>query len=145
MFENNDFLQSLINIINKNTFLDLKDNLKIIKAFPIFVSKKLEIINKKNIFFVGDALFSFPPSFAQGASQSINTSNDLFEDIKNNNEKLYKERIIKINSVNWRSKLNHLVFHLKNPLFTSIRNISLKFLTKNEKFLESYLGNIYRD
>ena len=145
LFKNDDFLQLLISTINQNTFLDLNDNLENIKAFPVFVSEKLEIINRKNIFFVGDALFSFPPSFAQGASQSIETSNDLFEDIKNNNNKLYKEKIIKINSVNWRSKLNHLAFQLKNPLFISIRNASLKYLTKNEKFLESYLGKIYRD
>ena len=145
LFENNDFLQSLLGTINQNSFLDIKSNLENIKAFPIFVSEKIEIINKKNIFFVGDALFSFPPSFAQGASQSIETSNDLFENIKNNNDRFYKERINKINLVNWRSKLNYLSFHLKNPLFIFIRNICLKYLTKNEKFLENYLGKIYRD
>ena len=145
LFENNDFLQSLLGTINQNSFLDIKSNLENIKAFPIFVSEKIEIINKKNIFFVGDALFSFPPSFAQGASQSIETSNDLFQNIKNNNDIFYKERINKINSVNWRSKLNHFAFHLKNPLSIFIRNICLKHLTKNEKFLENYLGKIYRD
>jgi len=145
LFENNDFLHSLLGIINQNSFLDLESNLENIKAFPIFVSEKLEIVNKKNIFFVGDALFSFPPSFAQGASQSIETSNDLFDNIKNNNDIFYKERINKINSVNWRSKLNHFAFHLKNPLSIFIRNICLKYFTKNEKFLENYLGKIYRD
>ena len=145
LFENNDFLKSLLSTINQNSFLDLGNNLENIKAFPIFVSEKIENINKKNIFFAGDALFSFPPSFAQGASQSIETSNDLFTDIKNESEKYYRERIIKIKSVNWRSKLNHLAFHLKNPLFTFIRNISLKYLTKNERFLKSYLENIYRN
>jgi len=145
LFKNNDFLQSLLITINQNSFLDLENNLENIKAFPIFVSEKLEIVNKKNIFFVGDALFSFPPSFAQGASQSIETSNDLFENIKNNNDIFYKERINKINSVNWRSKLNHFAFHLKNPLSIFIRNICLKYITKNEKFLENYLGKIYRD
>ena len=145
LFENNDFLQSLLGTINQNSFLDLESNLENIKAFPIFVSEKLEIINKKKIFFVGDALYSFPPSFAQGASQSIETSNDLFENIKNNNDRFYKERIDKINSVNWRSKLNHFAFHLKNPLSIFIRNICLKYLTKNEKFLENYLGKFYRE
>ena len=144
-FKNNDFLQSLINTINQNSFLDLGSNLENIKAFPIFVSEKLEIINKKNIFFVGDALFAFSPSFAQGASQSIEASNDLFEYIKNNNDKFYKRRIKKINSVNWRSKINLFAFHLKNPFFIFMRNICLKYLTKNEKFLESYLGKIYRN
>ena len=145
LFENDDFLQSLLGNINQNSILDLKSNLENIKAFPIYVSKKFEIINKKNIFFVGDALFAFPPSFAQGASQSIETSNDLYEDIKNNNSRFYKDRIKKINSVNWRSKFNHFAFHLKSPLFTFIRNICLRYLTKNEKFLESYLGKIYRN
>ena len=96
LFENDDFLQSLLGNINQNSILDLKSNLENIKAFPIYVSKKFEIINKKNIFFVGDALFAFPPSFAQGASQSIETSNDLYEDIKNNNSRFYKDRIKKL-------------------------------------------------
>jgi len=144
-FKNNDFLQSLISHINQNAFIDLNDNLENIKAFPIFVSEKLEIINKKNIFFAGDALFAFPPSFAQGAAQSIEASNDLFEDIKNDSDRYYNQRINKIKSVNWRSKLNHLAFHLKNPFFTFIRNISLKYLTKNERFLKNYLGKIYRN
>ena len=144
MFENNDFLQSLISQINQNSFIDLNDNLENIKAFPIFVSEKLEIINKKNVFFVGDSLFSFPPSFAQGASHSIEASNDLFEDIKNDSNTYYKQRINKIKSVNWRSKLNYLAFHLKNPFFIFIRNISLKYLSKNERFLKTYLGKIYR-
>jgi len=145
LFENNDFLQSLIGNINQNSILDLENNLENIKAFPIFVSEKLEIINKKNIFFVGDALFAFPPSFAQGASQSIETSYHLFQNIKNNNDEFYKERINKINSINRRSNVNHFVFHLKNPLSIFIRNACLKYLTKNEKFLESYLGKIYRN
>ena len=145
LFENNDFLQSLIGIINQNSILDLGSNLENIKAFPIFVSEKLETINKKNIFFAGDALFAFPPSFAQGASQSIETSYELFENIKNNNDQFYKERINKINSINRRSKINHFAFHLKNPLSIFMRNICLKYLTKNEKFLESYLGKIYRN
>ena len=145
LFESNEFLKSFIGTINQNTFLDLENNLENVKTFPIFVSKKLEVINKKNVFFIGDALFSFPPSFAQGASQSIETSNDLFKDIKNDSDKNYKYRINKINSVNWRSKLNYLIFHLKNPLLIFMRNICLKYLTKNEKFLENYLGKIYRD
>ena len=144
LFKNNDFLQSLISQINQNVFINLNDNVENIKAFPIFVSEKLEIINKKNVFFVGDSLFSFPPSFAQGASQSIEASNDLFEDIKNDSNTYYKQRISKIKLVNWRSKLNHLAFHLKNPFFIFIRNISLKYLSKNERFLKTYLGKIYR-
>ena len=99
--------------INKSNFLPCNGDL--IKFF-----KK---INQKNIFFIGDALFSFPPSFAQGASQSIETSHDLFEYLKNNEDMLYKDRINKIHSVNLRSKLNHFAFHLSNPLNIFFRNI----------------------
>ena len=144
LFKNNVFLKSIISTINQNSFLDLESNLENIKVFPIYISEKIENINKKNIFFSGDALFSFPPSFAQGASQSIETSNDLFENITNNNDKFYKERINKIKSVNWRSKLNHFAFHLENPLSIFIRNACLKYVTKNEKFLKNYLGKIYK-
>ena len=65
-------------------------------------------------------------------------------DLINENYKYYNDRISKINSINWRSKINHFAFHLKNPLYIFMRNICLKYLTKNEKFLESYLGKIYR-
>ena len=47
--------------------------------------------------------------------------------------------------VNNRSKLNLFVFHLSNPLTKFLRNTFLKRLVKNKKFLESYLGKIYRN
>ena len=140
-----DFKSSLFNTLKQKTSIDVYQNLENINVFPIFVSEKTEKINQKNIFFIGDALFSFPPSFAQGASQSIETSHDLFEYLKNNEDMLYKDRINKIHSVNLRSKLNHFAFHLKNPLIKFLRNIILKYLTKNNKFLDIYLGKIYKN
>ncbi len=100
---------------------------------------------KKNIFFVGDALYAFPPSFAQGASQSIEASKEVYEEIENNTYTYYEKRHKKIKSVNSRSIINHFVFHLSNPLTILIRNIVLKYLTKNKKFLENYLGKIYKN
>jgi salicylate hydroxylase len=47
--------------------------------------------------------------------------------------------------VNIRSKFNQFAFHLSNPLTNFVRNIFMKKLVKNKKFLESYLGKIYRD
>ena len=143
-FKSVDFLKSLKDTVNENSYLNL-NNLMEIKAFPVFVSDKMQIIKKKNVFLSGDALFAFPPSFAQGASQSIETAEDIFQDIKNNTGKSYKNRIKKINSINWRSKLNHFSFHLANPLNIFVRNVVLKYLTKNNRFLESYLGKIYRN
>ena len=94
---------------------------------------------------IGDAFYSFPPSFAQGASQSIEAANDLFNELKNNSSNYYKKRIIKTKQINSRSSLNHFAFHLSNPLNIFFRNIILKSLAKNQKFLESYLGKIYRN
>ena len=125
--------------------MNLNEKLKNIKSFPIYVSDKIETYRKKNIYFVGDALFAFPPSFAQGASQSIEASKELYDEIINNTNNYYKKRAEKLKKVNWRSKLNYFAFHLSNPLTILVRNIILKYLTKNDKFLEVYLGKIYRN
>jgi len=145
LFKNRQFLESLTSKIFKKTSLDLDNKLENIKSFPVFVSKKFYYPRKKNIFFVGDSLFAFPPSFAQGASQSIEAAKDLFEEIENNKNKYYSKRHRKIKIVSRRSQLNHFVFHLSNPIAIFIRNLFLKYLTKNNKFLENYLGKIYRN
>ncbi len=139
-----DFINSLKETLTNNTLKNL-ENLTEIQAFPVFVSKDLPTINQKKIFLSGDALFAFPPSFAQGASQSIETAQDIFVSIISGSDKLYKNRISRIHSINWRSKLNHFAFHLSNPINILIRNIILKYLSKNKKFLQSYLGKIYRN
>ena len=144
-FDNYEFLKSLVKNISSKTSFNFKDKIENIKAFPVFVSKKFSMPEKKNIFFVGDALFTFPPSFAQGASQSIEASKDVYEDIENNTYTYYKKRFKKIKSVNSRSVFNHFTFHLSNPLVTFIRNGFLKYLCKNDKFLENYLGKIYKN
>ena len=123
------------------TYLDEK--VEEIKCFPIFVSKKFQIPNLKNVFLTGDAFYSFPPSFAQGASQSIEAANDLFNDLENNSSNYYKTRILKTKQINSRSSLNHFAFHLSNPLNVFFRDIFLKYLSKNKNFLENYLGKIY--
>jgi len=101
--------------------------------------------NYKNIYFVGDALFTFPPSFAQGASQSIEAAKEAFEEINNNSDSYYEKRGLKIKEVNWRSKLNHFAFHLSNPIIVLFRNLILKILVNNKNFLNNYLGRIYKD
>ena len=142
--QSEDFKNSLKKILTNNSLKNL-ENLTEIQAFPVFVSKDFPTINQKNIFLSGDALFAFPPSFAQGASQSIETAQDIFESIISGSDNLYKNRISRIHSINWRSKLNHFAFHLSNPINILIGNIILKFLSKNKKFLQSYLGKIYRN
>ena len=145
LFNDDNFLKSLTNEIYNKTSVQLEGKIENIKSFPIFVSRSLKISSKKNTYFVGDALYAYSPSFAQGASQSIEASAEIFDDIKNNGNDYYNKRIKKIKLVNLRSKLNHFIFHLSNPIIVFFRNIILKILVKNKKFLELYLGKIYRN
>ena len=144
LFESNDFLKSLCNEIYQKTSMNLKGKIENIKSFPIYVSEKFENFSYKNIYFIGDALFTFPPSFAQGASQSIEAGNEVFEEINNNTSNYYKKRELKIKEVNWRSKFNHFAFHLSNPIMILLRNLILKILVNNKNFLNNYLGKIYK-
>ena len=145
LFKDNIFINSLLNQISSKSNNNLIEKVKDVKCFPIFVSKKLKIPHSKNIFLIGDAFYSFPPSFAQGASQSIEGANDLFNDLDNNSSNYYKKRILRTKQINFRSKLNHFAFHLSNPFNVFFRNIFLKNLCKNKNFLENYLGKIYKN
>ena len=144
-FQNSEFLNSLVEEISSMTSFDLNNKIENIKSFPVFVSDKFMKPEEKNIFFAGDALYAFPPSFAQGASQSIEASKEIYEEIENNTYSYYQKRQKKIKSVNSRSIINNFAFHLSNPLSVLIRNIILKYLSKNKKFLENYLGKIYKN
>jgi len=139
------FLTSITKDLFKKTKIELDGKLNNIKSFPVYVSRNLEISNNKNIFFLGDALFAMPPTFAQGASQSIESSKELFDQIENISNNYYKKRIKRLDSVNFRSKLNFYVFHLSNPITIFFRNYFLKILVNNKNFLETYLGKIYRN
>ncbi len=138
-----DFVDEIVSEIppTYNQIIHKLDNLK---CFPVFITDEILHPNNKNIFTVGDAFFAFPPSFAQGASQSIEGSHELFQNFSiNETEKYFPRRLKKTKMVNKRSKFNQFAFHLSNPLFVLTRNLIMKRLVKNEKFLESYLGKIY--
>tara|TARA_B100001939_G_scaffold142079_1_gene122920 strand:- start:880 stop:2031 length:1152 start_codon:yes stop_codon:yes gene_type:complete len=142
-FNSSDFVNEIVSEIppTYNQIIHKLDNLK---CFPVFITDEILHPNNKNIFTVGDAFFAFPPSFAQGASQSIEGSHELFQNFSiNETEKYFPRRLQKTKMVNKRSKFNQFAFHLSNPLFVLTRNLIMKRLVKNEKFLESYLGKIY--
>ena len=144
LFKEETFIQSIKDKLQNKITDTILDNLTNIKYFPVFVSKNyLKPVG--NIFLVGDAFFAFPPSFAQGASQSIEGGYELFNNIINNKDNFYESRVSKVKMVNNRSKINQFAFHLSNPLMIFFRNICLKILTKNKKFLENYLGKIYKN
>ena len=144
LFNDENFIKEIL----VNAPLEIKeflDEIKKIKIFPVFVSDNFYKIRDSKIHLIGDAFFAFPPSFAQGASQSIEGAYELYESIKNNTENnFFNNRVKKIKMVNIRSKINQFAFHLSNPFNTFLRNIFLKRFVKNKKFLESYLGKIYR-
>jgi salicylate hydroxylase len=144
LFKEETFIQSIKDKLQGKISANILDNLTNIKYFPVFVSKSyLKPVD--NIFLVGDAFFAFPPSFAQGASQSIEGGYELFDNIINNKDHFYHSRVSKVKMVNNRSKINQFAFHLSNPIIIFFRNICLKILTKNKKFLENYLGKIYKN
>ena len=144
LFTKDTFIKNILEKIPP-TVKDITNNLEAIRIFPVFVSDNYYKLQNKNIHLIGDAFFAFPPSFAQGASQSIEGAYELFENIKNNTEANFlNNRLNKTKMINNRSKLNQFAFHLSNPLTIFFRNYLLKKLVKNEKFLETYLGKIYK-
>ena len=145
LFSDKNFIKDILD----NVPLEMKkflNEIKELKIFPVFVSDTFFKVNNDYIHFIGDAFFAFPPSFAQGASQSIEGAYELFQSIENNTEREYfKNRVKKIKLVNIRSKFNQFIFHLSNPLIIFFRNLFLRKLVKNKKFLDSYLGKIYKN
>jgi len=145
LFNNKDFISSALLEISKQIDPNLIKNLKNIKCFPIFVSSEILQPKNKNIFLIGDAFFAFPPTFAQGASQSIEVAYELYQNFENGNNQFNKERIKRTKMINKKSKLNFFIFHLSNPLMSIVRNLLMKYLVKNNKFINSYLGKIYKN
>jgi len=145
LFSENSFISSILSELSSQIDQNILGNINNIKCFPIFISNEIYDQQHKNIFLIGDAFFAFPPSFAQGASQSIEAAFELFEYINKNTNNFNKIRIEKTKMINNRSKFNHFVFHLSNPLIIFVRDFILRNLVKNKKFLENYLGKIYKN
>jgi len=141
--EESYFVEAIKSKLNQKISASLFESLQNVKVFPVFVSKNF-YNTPQNIFLVGDAFFALSPSFAQGASQSIEGSYELYESIINN-VNFHNKRMQRIKMINNRSNFNQFAFHLSNPILTLFRNIFLKLLTKNKKFLESYLGKVYKN
>ena len=145
LFKDDNFIKKMLEKVPQLS-MEFFDNINDLKIYPVFVSHDFFEFNNNNIHLVGDAFFAFSPSFAQGASQSIEGAYELFENIENNTKSnFFRNRVDKIKMVNNRSKFNQFAFHLSNPLTTFLRNIFLKRLVKNKKFLEGYLGKIYKN
>jgi salicylate hydroxylase len=145
LFEKSDFLSSVLTEISKQVDPLILKNLKDIKCFPVFVSSEIYQPTNKNIFLIGDAFFTFPPTFAQGASQSIEAAYELYENFGNNDIQFNHKRIKRIKMIDRKSKLNYFAFHINNSFLNFLRNLLIKYLIKNERFINSYLGKIYKE
>jgi len=146
--QNND-LHSIIKkeILSQNKNLEnlFKGHLE---SWPIYLTKKHSKPIYKNMFYLGDAFYTFLPTMAQGAAQSIEGAKELSDllskDAKEIQNLYFKKRSERIKLIDRRSRLNYFSFHLSNPLMVRIRNVMLKMITKNRKLLDRYLGSIYK-
>ena len=142
-------IQSIIRkkILSKNKNLEnlFKSDLNF---WPVYVTKKPIKSIYENVFYLGDAFYTFIPALAQGASQSIEAAHELFnllsENKKNIQNLYFKKRLKKTNQINKRSKFNYFGFHISNSFLQNLRNFFLRRLVKNKNFIHSYLGKIYK-
>ena len=130
---------------NKNLLNLFKGDLK---SWSIYTSAKPMKSIYKNVLYIGDAFYTFPPTMAQGASQAIEAANEIFELVSDNHADIqneyFKNRVERTNLINKRSKFNYFGFHISNPLLKILRNKLLRRLAKNKNFINSYLGKIYK-
>ena len=143
---------SVQTILEKNI---LKENRSLVNLFkrdlkywPIYTSEGPKKSIYDNVFYIGDAFYAFPPTMAQGASQSIESANEIFNLInknkKNIQNKYFNARLKRTNQIKLRSNFNFFAFHLSNSLLIYFRNLIIKIMMKNKIFKESYLGKVFR-
>ena len=145
LFKDEDFISSILLDLSHQIDQDILNNLKNIKCFPIFTSEEIYHPKQKNIFLIGDAFFALPPTFAQGASQAIEVAFELYKNFQNGSNEFTNARIKRTKMINKKSKLNHFAFHLSNPFMVFTRDLLMKYLVKNKKFINSYFGKIYKN
>ena len=147
--EDNDTIKTIL----ENTILKENKNLVNLfrgdlKSWPIYTSGKPIKSIYKNVLYIGDAFYTFPPTMAQGVSQAIEAANEIFDLICDNHSDIqnehFKNRLEKTNLINKRSKFNYFGFHISNPLLKILRKEFLKRLVKNKNFIHKYLGKIYK-
>ena len=145
LFNSKEFVSSVLLEVSKQMDSNIIKNLRDIKCFPVFVSTEISQPKNNNIFLIGDAFFAFPPTFAQGASQSIEVAHELLKNFENENNQFNKERIKRTKMIDRKSRLNYFAFHLSSPLMSFFRNLLMRYLVKNRKFINSYLGKVYKN
>ena len=127
----------------KNIF---KDDLT---SWPLYSTPNMLPSTNNKVFYIGDAFSGFLPTMAQGAGQSVESANELFDLIKNKNsdiQKIYfQARYKKATLVKKRSNFNFFIFHFSSYIMQSIRNFLMKIFLKRKNFINAYLGVVYKN
>ena len=139
-----ELISNYLRFISQKSKSDLLSKINNTSLYPIYVSNNFSKPKSNKIFLAGDALFAHPPSFAQGASQSIEASYEVFKNLGSASNNYYKNREIRTKNVQSRANLNYFAFHVSNPITIFLRNLGLKYLIKNEIFMNNFLGKIYK-
>ena len=141
--KNRELLKNVLERNNLNILIEKK-----ISFWPIYSSNKPAISKYKNIFYLGDAFYTFPPTMAQGASQSIESADEIFKllekDTNNKQDVYFTNRLERVKVISRRSNFNFFVFHLCNSFLVIVRNFILRKLIYNNKFIDTYLGRVFR-
>ena len=57
----------------------------------------------------------------------------------------FQERSKRAKIVRRRSNFNFFIFHLSSKFMQMTRNLFMKFLIKRRRFINSYLGSVYKN
>ena len=119
-----------------------------LKSWPLFFTPQILPSTNNKVFYIGDAFNGFLPTLAQGAGQSIESANELFNLIQENKPDIqsvyFQERSKRAKIVRRRSNINFFAFHFSSSIMQVIRNFFMKFLVKRKNFISSYLGTVYK-
>ena len=143
-----------LRLILDRKLLSQNENLKNLfkgnfQSWPLYESQRINISSNKKIFYLGDAFFGFLPTLAQGASQSIEGAYELFNLLKKNNKDVHKyyhrRRSERVKIIKKKSNFNFFAFRFSSSIFKFLRNMILKRLVKNKRFIRNYLGEVYKN
>ncbi len=144
-----DNIKSLVSrVVAQNSNLEkaFKGDLK---SWPLYFTPQILPSSNSKVFYIGDAFNGFLPTLAQGAGQSIESAYELFNLIEEDKEDIqnayFQERSKRAKIVRRRSNINFFAFHFSSSIFQVIRNLFMKFLVKRKKFINSYLGTVYKN
>ena len=142
-------VKSLVDkVISQNFSLEKVFN-RDLKSWPLYSTSRILPSTNSKVFYIGDAFNGFLPTLAQGAGQSIESANELFDLIKKDNADIqnvyFQKRFKRAKMVRKRSNVNFFVFHFSNSVMQTIRNFFMKFLIKRKSFIKAYLGPIYKN